>query len=482
MSSSTNPALPAKGFLLLLLWAMPIAGGCERGTSNGSGAYPQRPIKLVVPFSAGGGTDKFARIIERAIDENDLLPQPLVIINQKGAGATIGSRRVKDAEPDGYTLLVLHDAIITARYSGKVDYGPEAFEAVAGTGEMGMVLAVSEGSPYYNLEELMEAARREPGSLAFGANLGALTHFVGLQLERRVPGARFRFAQIGGGAERFADLKGGHIDVTGFSIEEFDRFRSEGLRGLAYFGRERHPAAPDVPTAREQGIDMLSSSMFYWWFPKGTPAAVRERMAEVLEQAMRTDYVRRRMAAIHCDPVFLRGAALRRRIDQSTREVAQAARRADEPRETTPMPPTVPATLLALAVLLVPVSLHSWRDSRRRRAERRALAAESPPRRPGLAWMTAALSLLYPAAMVWGLDFRLATFLYVLLLGLLLGWPRGEGTPARGAPAQDSDVEAPRVSTAGQLLLRAAVLLSVAGLLSVGLHLLFTRLFVIDLP
>lgn len=133
--------------------------------------YPQRPIKVIVPFSAGGGSDTFARIIQRAIEDQELLPEPLVIVNVPGAGGTIGSRRVKDARPDGYTLLLLHDGIMTAQHSGQAAYGPEAFEPVAGTGDVGLVIAVTDDSPYQSLEHLMRVVVDEPDTILFSANL-----------------------------------------------------------------------------------------------------------------------------------------------------------------------------------------------------------------------------------------------------------------------------------------------------------------------
>ena len=147
--------------------------------------YPARPIKVVVPFAAGGGSDTFARIIKRAIDDGNLLEQPLVILNVDGAGATIGSRRVKNAPADGYTLLNVHEALITAKHSGKVVYGPEAFVPIAGTGEVGLAVAVAEDSQYRDLTQLVAAAQEKPDSVVFSANLGApLFHFVGLRENR----------------------------------------------------------------------------------------------------------------------------------------------------------------------------------------------------------------------------------------------------------------------------------------------------------
>ena len=159
--------------------------------------------------------------------------------------------------------MVLHEAILTAQASGVVEYGPEAFDLVAATGEIGTVIAVPKDSPFESLDELLNTAVEKPDTIRFAANMGALTHFVGLQLESRQPGAKLRFAQFGGGAERLAGLIGGHVDITGFTVDEFLKFRPEGLKALAYFGEARHPSAPNVPTANEQGLKMVNSNTFY---------------------------------------------------------------------------------------------------------------------------------------------------------------------------------------------------------------------------
>lgn len=291
--------------------------GCSNSGPSHESRYPDRPIKLIVPFGAGGGTDAFARVIDKSIKDNDLLPQPLVIVNMDGAGATIGSRRVKNARPDGYTVLILHDAIITAKLSDTVEYGPEAFTPVAGTGQMGMVIAVHEDSPYKTLADLLKAGKEKPGGLSFGANVGALTHYAGLFLERESPGVAFNYIQLGGGAERFTHIAGGHIDVTGFSIEEFTRYRPKGLRGLAVFDAEPNPAIPDVPTAKSQGINIVLSNTFYWWVPKGTPPERVEVLVTALRKSWQSPAVQKRLAEMHCRPVFLTGDDLQKQIDTS---------------------------------------------------------------------------------------------------------------------------------------------------------------------
>ena len=418
--------------------------------------YPNGPIKVVVPFSAGGGTDTFARIVEQAINDNNLLPVPLVVINQGGAGATIGSRSVKDAEPDGYTVLLLHDAIMTAKTWGTVDYGPEAFEPIAGTGEVGMVIAVFKDSKYGTLTELMDDVRARPDEVTFGANLGALTHFAGLHLEKlamKSPVDRrpqFRFAQIGGGAERYTDLIGGHIDVTGFSIEEFARFRSDKLRGIAFFGADRHPAAPDVPTAREQGFDIVSTNTFYWWFPKGTPKGRVEYMADVLERVMQTEFVKQKMADIHCRPVFLRGEPLVKQIEEDSQRLARISTREEMSL------PNLPAFMVATTALLGFAAAIQVIRKRQRRVEAPPEKKLFYSKKTKLAMIVLCVTMFYVVAMSFvRLDFRVATTLFVFIVGILLT----------------------------QRTQRTFPLLDLVALgLGIGLYYLLTSVFVVDLP
>lgn len=323
MTGTARHAFPVTLICVLtgLYWHQISAG------DSGS-EYPARPVKLVVPFSPGGGSDLFGRTIQQGIEQAGLLPQPLVVVNRPGGSATIGSRYVRDAKPDGYTLLLLHNAIITAHYSGMVKYGPEAFDPIAGTGEIGMVIAVHESSRFQTLKELLDEAKEQPDTVVHGVNLGAPTHFAALKLEN-ASGAKFRFTQAGDGADRFGKLKE-HIDVAGFSVSEFLSFRSEGLRGLALLDVKPNPSLDDVPTAISQGYDVTELNSFYWWFPKGAPQDRIDYMAGILEQAMQTDFVRKKLAELNMEPIFVRGQEFRSLLDERIRG-AKAVGRQESP-------------------------------------------------------------------------------------------------------------------------------------------------------
>ena len=327
----------------LAIWLGLVAFSC---TAEDDLDFPKRPIKVIVPFSAGGGSDTFGRIIQSAFDKYDLLPQKLVMINVPGAGGTIGSRRAKNVRPDGYTILLLHEGILTAKFSGRAPYGPEAFEPIAGTGDAVQLIAVRDTSPLKDLTELVDQIRAKPDTVVFGANLGAPSHFAGLMIEQQAgEDAAFRFTQTGGGAKRIAGLQGEHMDVTSFSIAEYMQYRDVGLRALAVLAPKRHPDIPDVQTAREQGLDIVSVNTQFWWAPKGTAPERIQVIATALKQAMQTEQVLEKLSLLKIKPTVLVGQELQDDIRRRTESMSQVSS-----REVTGLP-NIPLVLLGLCAL-----------------------------------------------------------------------------------------------------------------------------------
>ena len=274
------------------------------------GDYPSKPITVIVPFAAGGGSDVFVRIFQNAIRKNDFCPQPIVIKNIAGAGGTIGSRTARNAKPDGHTILCLHDGIYTAEHYGNADWGPDDFEPIAATGRSGVVVAVKEDSPYSTLHELMEDARDRPYQLVYGTNLGAPNHYSALFLQNGKSGAKFRFTQTGGGAKRLAQLKGGHIDLTGFSIAEYQQFKDAGIKALASLGEQRESSFPNLTTALEQDVQATHDLVQFWWAPKDTPPDRIAYLQNMLSQAMGTKEIKESFENLHMDPVIQVGQDL----------------------------------------------------------------------------------------------------------------------------------------------------------------------------
>ena len=249
--------------------------------------WPDKPVKVIVPFGPGGTTDTLVRKIQRVAEEKKLMPQPLTIINV-GGHFSVGGNQVKNAAPDGYTFLVMHLALLSGEIvdpNRKLSY--RDFEPVALTGGFCLHPVVRDDAPWKTLAGTAgggQGASRTPSCSA--STSGALNHLGGGMLEAAFPGAKFRFVQIGGGAENFAALKGGNTQVGMLSSSEYQNFKSGGVRALGYTGTERLELEPEIPTMRELGLDFDFCINNYWLAPKGTPKEAVDGMAAMLQKAM----------------------------------------------------------------------------------------------------------------------------------------------------------------------------------------------------
>lgn len=442
-------SLPVR-FLSLLALCLIGVSGCEQKLTNEAPAYPQRPIKLIVPFAAGGGSDTFARILQKAIEDHQLLPQPLVIINVPGAGGTVGSRRVKNARPDGYTLLLLHEGMLTSQAAGLSNFGPEAFQPICGTGKTGMVICVAADSPFNTLQDLVHEAKETPETLLFSCSLGSPSHFAGLMIENAAPGSRFRYVQAGGGAKRFAGLQGGHADVTALSMAEFVQFRDSGLKALALLEEKRDAAAPELMTAIEQGYDVIASNMQFWWAPKGASNEKIDFLTDVIQQAMQTPEVKARLNQLQIEPVVLTGDSLMENLIDRTERIQRVSQ-----RPTIALPEIPIIVFIAAFILSVYVIIKTLRHSRDSQVEKQ-IQTDSNRVRWKLAVSIFLLTCLYVLLMQYELiGYQLATLGYVFLTGLLLTTRNVKSVTSMAA---------------------------LAVTLSLGLHYVFTQIFIIDLP
>jgi putative tricarboxylic transport membrane protein len=439
---------------LLTVLALIGAGANVRAADS---SYPIKAIKVIVPFGPGGGSDTFVRIVQAGIRSGGLLPQPLTVINVPGAGGTIGSRRVKNSFGDGYTILNLHDGILSAKYSGQALYGPEAFKPIAATGLSEVMICVADSSRFKSLRELLETTRDEKGSVSFGANLGATSHFAGLRLEHAVPGAELRFVAAGGGAKRFASMKGGHLDASTFTVGEYLTFKDGGLRAIAILNAERSPDFPDVPTAREQDVNVIWDLMQYWWAPKTTSDSRVHYLAGILNEALNSADVRERFAELHIKPVFAQGAALTDLIAEREKRVSELSIR---------KPIDLPNFPLYAIVAVVALGIIAFGRRPTATAEAKPNASGDPnaptspsPESPPAEWnrLLACVAILVAYAALLSshrLPFWAASLIFMWGLGFMLN-----------------------KKTSERLWLGSAAIV-----VAVGCQLIFTRILVVDLP
>lgn len=281
------------------LCAAAFAASCAFA-SPASADWPEEPVKIIVPFGVGGTIDTISRTFERAISENDLMDQPMTILNI-GGHFSVGSRRVMVAEPDGYEFLLIHLALMGAEAMGAIDFGWRDFEPVALTGRFCNHISVSSKSDYQTLEDLMIDARNDDDPVLAGVNFGGQNHITMILLENSDPDASFRHVQTGGGTKVFPALVGGHVDVgTQTTLEIINNsVGADGnlaedapLRPLAFTGAERDPRLPMVPTASEQGYEVVFCPDFWWLAPKGTPQEAIDGLADALQAAADTQLVK----------------------------------------------------------------------------------------------------------------------------------------------------------------------------------------------
>ena len=411
-----------------------------------SGVYPERPIKVIVPYNAGGGTDTFVRLINQAIKKEKLLQTPLVVVNKPGGATTIGSSYVRYARPDGYTVLCLHEALMTTYATGQSPHGPEAFESISATGEDGQMILVSKNSKFKTMKEFMEAAENEPNTVKFGVSLNAPPHFSGIMLEN-INGAKFRFVPTGGAAKRLSALVGGHIDAAIFTVSEYERFKESGLEALVYLGEERHPQVDYVPTGKELGYPVVNNNLQYWWFPKGTDPKIISFFADVLKKAMETDLMKKELDRLMIIPKVIDGDALKSRIENKMKDFKsmKIERRVELPNLTN-------WTIGLIAFFGIIVLIKSFR----KKTEKEGVKEEEFKLRNDLALGTVILTLVYAAVLsLHIMEFRLATALYVLAAGSYL-----------------TGFDKKKLIYVGELSL----------VMSLGLYFVFTELFLIYLP
>jgi tripartite-type tricarboxylate transporter receptor subunit TctC len=255
--------------------------------------YPSKPIRWIIPYNPGGGTDSSARILQIAIEQNKLLPQPLAAVNVGGAGGSIGARQVKDAPPDGYTVLIHQSALLIQEAAGISDFGFKNFEPIISINVQCMVAATFEGGQFTSYKQLMDEAKAKPKTIVWGGNIGSANHMGIATMEKATPGAEFKKVQIGGGAESYAGLKGKVIGVGNFGVGEIVAYRGGGLKPLAVLAETRDPAIPDVPTAKELGYDAVFCNEHNLYAPKGTPPDRIAVLTEAFRKALATEFVQK---------------------------------------------------------------------------------------------------------------------------------------------------------------------------------------------
>jgi tripartite-type tricarboxylate transporter receptor subunit TctC len=244
-------------------------------------AWPNRPVRLVVGFPAGGGMDLAARILSNRL--SDIWGQPVVVENKPGAGSRLALDAVAHAAPDGYSMLIAAGAPEVNRLLfSTLTFDPVAdFAPVSLVGTFPDIIAVSNASPFENLEDFLTYARRNPGKISWASpGVGTVPHLAG-ELFKRMAGIEMTHVPYRGITEGLmSDLIGGRIDLmfntTGTLLQPV---RSHQVRGLAVTSGSRFPNEPELPTVRESGLPGYDVSSWYaLYVPAKTPPDIVQKM------------------------------------------------------------------------------------------------------------------------------------------------------------------------------------------------------------
>ena len=268
---------------------------CGVATLAAAQQYPAKPIKLIVPFPPGGGTDILARTVANQLSAAD--KWTMVIENRPGAAGNIGVEAAAKSPPDGYTIVMGQTsnlAISPSLYS-HLPYDPvKDLEPVVLVGSGPIAIVVRADSPYKTLADLIAAAKAKPGSIMMATpGNGTVAHLAGVRLQK-LTGAKFEHIPYKGAASAIPDLMGGRVDLFLSSVPTLQSHIASGqLRALAVTSEKRSPVLPSVPTVGESVKGFQADTWFGILAPAGTPKPIVEKLNAQINKALQAPEVRK---------------------------------------------------------------------------------------------------------------------------------------------------------------------------------------------
>jgi tripartite-type tricarboxylate transporter receptor subunit TctC len=256
--------------------------------------WPKQPIRIVVGFGAGGGTDIAARIVAQPLSE--LLGQPVVVENRVGAGGTTAAEAVARAPKDGYTALMMSNAhAVSAAVYKSLRYDPIAdFQMVSMVGTAGLVLVTTPGFPAKDLKEVIAQAKANPGKLNFGSpGVGTTQHFAA-EYMKQLAGLNIQHVPYRSTPAALTGLIAGEVQLVVELVQTVQaQIQAGSLRAIAVTSPQRFPTVPDIPTFAESGLPGYDVTSWYGLsFPAGTPGGIVERTNTAMRTLLATDAVR----------------------------------------------------------------------------------------------------------------------------------------------------------------------------------------------
>jgi tripartite-type tricarboxylate transporter receptor subunit TctC len=277
-----------KGLVLVLIVSFSVFAlvGCGSEKKAEAPKFPNKAISIIVPFAAGGGTDAVGRALAKSAET--VFGQPVTVVNKVGANGATGTTDGLNSPADGYTVTMSTVEIAMNPILGNVTWKPSDFKAVILLNTDVAAVTVNADSPYKTFQDFINDAKANPGKLKVGANApGAIWHLAALDLQEKA-GVKFNLIPFPGGAgPAITDLLGGHIDAVTVSAAEVSQHVKAGkLRILAVMSKERAKGFSDIPTVKEQGIDVQVTTWRGLAVPGKTPDSVVKALHDGFKKAM----------------------------------------------------------------------------------------------------------------------------------------------------------------------------------------------------
>lgn len=294
-----------KPVLFSLVGLILILVGCSDKTSDAEN-YPDQPVKLIVPFSAGGGATTTARVIGQHTEEH--LGETIVIENQEGGGGSAGQQYVSTADPDGYTLLLMTGSTVTNPIFNKTSFTHEDFIPIIQLVNDVSYLYVSADAPYEDFESFIEFAKENPGEVTISTSgAQASDHYAALDIIEQYD-LDAEAIPYDGESGAIASTAGGHDEavIANFAAAE-GQVQAEKLKALVVLGEERTDAYPDVPYSSEVGLEVTESSWRGIAAPKDTPQEIIDILHEAFKKGFDEEEYQEQMSNLgmtteHLDP------------------------------------------------------------------------------------------------------------------------------------------------------------------------------------
>lgn len=266
--------------------AATTAAGAQSGERQAETAraaetdWPKNPVQIIVGANAGGGIDTAARLIAKYMEKE--LGQPFVVSNVSGGAGSIAATQVKDSKPDGYTMLVCHEALLTNKISGVTEFDYDAFASGGIPFKVYTTCLLSK--KYTTFDELIQAARDNPGTVKFGTELATNDTAIIAMMEDKFD-VQYQLVDAGAVSDQIAAMMGDHIDFMKAPVGLVKDYVTSGdFHLLAFFNEQRNPDYPEIPTMQELGVDFVVDKFFFCGFPKDTDPAVIARFSEALKR------------------------------------------------------------------------------------------------------------------------------------------------------------------------------------------------------